>query len=229
MKPIVIVPNPFQLRMAILMGVSCALTLFLVEVRNLTFPRFNYFFLITNLVLAATPYFISLVLYHSAPLRKHLWLFIPALMAWLLAFPNAPYIITDLIHLKPRGGAPIWFDAILLFTAAFNGLMMGLLSLDMVQEMVSKRFKPLWGWVVAAGSLAAGSFGIYLGRFERYNSWNVITDPKPLAADILDRFVHPFDHQRTWAMTLVLTAVLTLFYLMFRFIRFRPEERVVGA
>ncbi len=222
-------PHPHQLRMALLMMASCALTLFLVEARLIWFPRFNYFFLITNLVLAATPYVMAFFLYHSPWVVKRTWLLLPALAGWLLAFPNAPYIITDLMHLKSRGGAPLWFDAILLFSAAFNGLMMGLLSLDLVHEIVSARFKPVWGWVAAMGSLAAGSFGIYLGRFERYNSWNVITHPEPLMADIFARFLHPMQHPRTWAMTLVLTAVLTLIYLMFRFVRFRPEERVVGA
>lgn len=229
MKPIYITPDPWQTRMAVTMLLSCALTTLLVFVRLLLFRHFSYLFLVNNLVLAVAPYMISLVVFHAGWIRKRNLLLIPALMAWLLAFPNAPYIITDLIHLHQRGGAPLWYDAILLFTAAFNGLLLGLLSLDMMQQVVAAKFRPLTGWAFAAFSLLAGSFGIYLGRFERWNSWDVLTRPEPLAADILHRFVHPMQHPRTYAMTMVLFAVLGIAYLIFRMLRFRPEERVVGA
>jgi uncharacterized membrane protein len=229
MKPIQITPDPWQTRMGATMLLSCGLTAFLVLLRLLLFRHFSYLFLVSNLVLAAVPYVMALVVFHAGWIKQRNILLIPALLGWLLAFPNAPYIITDLIHLHARGNAPLWYDAILLFTAAFNGLLLGLLSLDMMHQVVAAKFRPLTGWAFAAFSLLAGSFGIYLGRFERWNSWDVLTHPEPLAADILHRFIHPMQHPRTYAMTLVLFAVLGLAYLIFRMLRFRPEERVVRA
>ena len=92
------------------------------------------------------------------------------LPVWFLFFPNAPYIITDLIHLRVRDAVPIWYDAALLFSFAWNGLILGFVSLWVVQSLVTHRWGATAGWLLALGTLIAGGFGIYLGRFLRWNS-----------------------------------------------------------
>jgi uncharacterized membrane protein len=63
-----------------------------------------------------------------------------ALCGWLLFFPNAPYIITDLKHLSHARGVPPWYDATLVFVAALLGLYMGLLSLRRVELQWRRRY-----------------------------------------------------------------------------------------
>jgi uncharacterized membrane protein len=71
--------------------------------------------------------------------------------------------------------------------------------------------------------LFIGSFGIYVGRFLRWNSWDILTEPLHLIYDIGDRFINPFDHPRTWGMTIFMGIFLNMIYLSFRLIRTRVE------
>ena len=81
-------------------------------------------------------------------------------------------------------------------------------------------------WMVTAISVVlmfAGSFGIYIGRYLRWNSWDILTSPFQLLYDIGDRFVNPFAHPRTWGMTLLMGVFLNILYFSFRLIRRRKE------
>jgi uncharacterized membrane protein len=129
-------------------------------------------------------------------------------IAWLLFFPNAPYLLTDVLHWHPRREAPPWLDLMLLLHFALLGTALGFASLRVVRRVVAARCGP-WvahGFTVAA--LLAASFGIYLGRFQRWNSWSVLTAPGRLSADIFSRFFWPWEHPRTWGFTLAMTGVL---------------------
>ena len=61
--------------------------------------------------------------------------------------------------------------------------------------------------------LFLGSFGVYLGRFLRWNSWDIISNPFQLLISIGHRIVSPFDHVQTWGITLVFTAFFYLLYI----------------
>lgn len=104
--------------------------------------------------------------------------------AWLLFFPNAPYIFTDLIHLTARFYRHFWVDMVLILMCALTGLVIGFLSLYLMQTVVTRLFGRLTSWIFIAVSVGLGSFGIYLGRFLRLNSWDVITQPVKLYHDI---------------------------------------------
>ncbi|HMK04040.1 MAG TPA: DUF1361 domain-containing protein, partial [Ferruginibacter sp.] len=105
-----------------------------------------------------------------------------------------------------------WFDAILLFLSSTVGLLMAFISLFRVErfleKLLSTRFIPL----VTITLLFLGSFGVYLGRFLRWNSWDIISDPPGLFSAIADRLIYPFDHLRTWGITVLLTMVFCLLY-----------------
>ena len=67
-------------------------------------------------------------------------LLLTGLFFWLLFFPNAPYLLTELMHISSLGGDPFWFDLVLLLSFAWSGLMLGHLSLLEVHRIVNERF-----------------------------------------------------------------------------------------
>ena len=131
---------------------------------------------------------------------------------WLLFFPNSPYLITDLFHLEQREGIPLYFDLVLLFTAAWNGLLLGLLSLKNIENKLKQRFSSKKVQIISGFCFLLCGFGIYLGRFERYNSWHILTQPITLIKDIASKFVQPWQHPRAWAVTVLFALLLLLIY-----------------
>ena len=204
---------PHRLRLAAVLATWVALLL-VVRV-GVTGSVFGLF-LVWNLVLAAVPLVASTALARldagGAP-RARL-LAVGAL--WLLFLPNAPYILTDLVHLAPRPPVPYWYDLVLLLSAAGTGLLAAYVSLADVQHVVSRRLGGRAGWAVAAGSLFLSGFGIYLGRELRWNSWDVVAAPGALLADIADRVLHPLAHPTTAVMTLVFGGMLVVGYAVLR-------------
>ncbi|MEL7376198.1 MAG: DUF1361 domain-containing protein [Bacteroidota bacterium] len=179
----------------------------------------TYLFLNWNLFLAFIPWALSSWLTIRPKLAKSWLALLPVLGAWLLFFPNAPYILTDLYHLKPRFGAPVWYDLILILSFAWTGLMFGFLSLIDLEEILARKL-PKWGVILSTVALLfLSAFGIYLGRYLRWNSWDILTQPFGLFADIGDRFVNPREHPRTWGVTIFMGFFLNMLYWSFRLTR----------
>jgi uncharacterized membrane protein len=195
---------------------SVLFTLILMLARIVVSDSFHYIFLPWNLFLAYIPLWIShKQLSNTATKRlglmQHLFFAV-----WLLFLPNAPYIITDLIHLKERSPIPFYFDIVLVFTTAVNGLIFFYVSVAQVEQWWRKNFGNNtigWYYFLAFGLC---SFGIYLGRFGRFNSWNIITKPKVLFGEIVDRILLPFEHPQTWAVTILFSSMLFLLYQLFK-------------
>jgi len=181
----------------------------------LVFARYAYFGearfggLIWNLFLAWIPFGLAILVYdrHRAGARASSLLPLGAL--WLLFLPNAPYIVTDFKHLEPTAGAPLWFDVVVIAAPAWTGMLLGFLSLYLVQAVVRQLAGRSAGWLVAIGALGLSSFGVYLGRVLRWNSWDVLTDPS-LLTELDGILVEP----RAIAMTILLSGFLTLSYLV---------------
>ena len=181
----------------------------LLTLRAMRAQNASFFFLYWNLFLAAIP-FVAAEVFARAKWRLVRW---PAFVVWLLFLPNAPYIVTDFIHLRARPPIPLWYDVLLLISCAGTGLLLGYGSVMIVQNAIARRWSVRMGWLVAAVSLVLSAFGIYLGRFVRFNSWEVVTDPMPLFADIAHRLMNPLDHPRTFAVTILYGVALLLGYL----------------
>lgn len=179
---------------------------FLLAVRTVWTRNFDYAFLIWNLGLAFAPLFFSalFLIPRSLPIK------IAIASCWLLFFPNAPYLITDFIHLRTFTSGPIWMDIILLASCAAAGLAVAYTSLHHIHDDFVRANRPFLGWGLALATLLLSGFGIYLGRFLRWRSVDVITDPLSLAADIFERLLHPFTHYRAWGVTLAFSAFLML-------------------
>ena len=212
-----------RLARVFVLGASLALSLALVAGRVLLTGQLSFLFLVWNLFLALVPFALSTLLGAAAgPLRARLLL--PVGAAWLLFFPNAPYLLTDLFHLENRPGVPFWYDLGLILSCAWNGLMLAYASLADMQGLVRRRLGPAAGWAFAAAALLLSSFGIYLGRYLRFNSWDVLANPLTLFYDIVNRVLHPFAFPGTWGMTLVFGLLLLLGYGTVRVLGRAPGE-----
>jgi uncharacterized membrane protein len=172
----------------------------------------TYTFLVWNLFLGFIPYAVSEWLY------KHIHRFgkitiITLLLVWLLFIPNSFYIVTDLFHLDQFDNAPKWFDLLLLFSFAWNGLLLGLLSLRkaevIIGMMFGRRLLSLTIFVV----MWLNAFGIYIGRFLRYNSWDVIADPFSLFGEMISILVHPVQNKMEWGMVTIWAFFMQLIFI----------------
>ncbi|MEP7170944.1 MAG: DUF1361 domain-containing protein, partial [Bacteroidota bacterium] len=135
--------------------------------------------------------------------------------AWLSFFPNAPYILTDLFHLLNRQHIPLWYDLIMILSFAWTGLLTGFVSLIEIQNFFTEKYGKRLSWYLTIIALVLGSFGVYLGRFGRFNSWDVIANPFELSHDILTMFINPLHHIQMYGMTFFLSCFLILAYLTF--------------
>jgi uncharacterized membrane protein len=136
-------------------------------------------------------------------------------MLWLLFFPNAPYIVTDLKYVGGSGGVPVLYDVLLLSAAAWTGLLLGLTSLFLVHAVARRLLGAANAWALVVGVLALSSFGIYLGRVQRWNSWDVFVRPGVLLGDLAQGVLDPLGHPRPIAVTILFTSFLLVSYLVF--------------
>lgn len=178
-----------------------------------------FLFLNWNLFLAFIPWVASSVVIINPRLNKNKIATLIILMIWILFFPNSPYILTDLFHLKPRSSAPIWFDLILILSYAWTGLLYGFISLMDIESLLKRKLSNTITFAGVTMLLFLGSFGIYLGRYLRWNSWDVLQEPYSLLNDIGDRFINPFSHPRTWGLTILMGVLLNLIYLSIKLVR----------
>ena len=184
--------------------------------RALLSGEVRYRFLIFNLFLAWIPYWCTLWIDHSdrcgALSRKRLVL---AGLLWLVMFPNAPYIVTDFVHLRSIHPLPIWYEIGLITTFALTGLFLAAASLRMMHDVVRRRSGYVIGWLFVVAVAFLSGYGVYLGRIRRFNSWDVLFQPGRLAARVFNGLLDPFAHSRTIGVTLMFGAMMLVTYLMF--------------
>lgn len=164
-------------------------------------------FLAYNLALAWTPLALGALFARLLRARRDR-IALPVGVAYALFFPNAFYLVTDVIHLKSRDGVPLWFDATLFMVFAFAGTGLALAALGLVHRAIAARFGGRAGWLAAVSMALLSGFGIFLGRVERLNSWDVVTRPVALIERATSPLLRPFDHLGAWLMTLVLGGLL---------------------
>ncbi|HWN94398.1 MAG TPA: DUF1361 domain-containing protein [Methylomirabilota bacterium] len=141
-------------------------------------------YLVWNVFLAWVPVMLALRIDEMEKQgRAGRWRFWTAGGAWLFFFPNAPYILTDLNHLKPIINSRWWSDLILILLFAFIGLVLAFISLHRMQGVVARRRGWAAGWLFVFAMAFLSGFGVYLGRFERWNSWDVVINPISLLGD----------------------------------------------
>ncbi|HXT40396.1 MAG TPA: DUF1361 domain-containing protein [Candidatus Angelobacter sp.] len=168
-----------------------------------------YFNLVWNLFLAWLPLGFAFVAGAFRPPRGRfvLWAFL-----WLLFLPNSPYLVTDLVHLKPRPPVPLWFDILLVQSFVLTGLLLGFLSLHLMHRRVSHSFGWRSGWLFTLVVLGLTAFGIYLGRFERWNSWDLFLRPIGLLSNVADVLLHPRTHKAAVVFSFLCAVLLFVSY-----------------
>jgi len=193
---------------------ASGLCLALLALRDLRTGDRYYDGLAWNLVLAWAPFALALVLYDAARRDRPPGVVLGLGALWLLSLPNAPYILTDFVHLGESAAAPLWYDGALIAAFAGTGLLLGLGSLYLVHRVVALRAGARSGWVFALGVLALCGVGVYLGRFARLNSWDVLTRP----GDVLDlagrAVLDPLASVEWVGFSLVFAAFLLVAYLL---------------
>lgn len=220
-------PIPFHYLNFLLLILATGFCFSLLSFRYYHTSLITYRFLVWNLFLAWIPYWLSI-----------LWLAIPRIqnwktgmlgifMTWLLFLPNAPYILTDLFHLHPRGRVPLWYDLILLLSFAGTGLLLGFLSLYHWHRLISKHWGEIGGGLFATFCLVMSSYGVYLGRYLRWNSWDLFTHPEILLRELARQWLFPWAHTTMYKVILVLSAFLILaYFVMYVLIRQSPGNNV---
>jgi len=174
----------------------------------------NLLYLVWNLFLAWVPYIISIYFIKNETPVKY---FVPLFILWLLFFPNAPYLVTDILHISSSSPLLLWYDSLLFFLFGWIGLLLGMLSLFQIHKYLQSHLTHLVSELSIFAICLISSFGIYLGRFERWNSWDAFFSPIKLIKHSLNVSSN-FAHAGTPLMFVV---VFTLFmYLVYKTMNF---------
>lgn len=192
-----------------IINISLLLSLCMIAGRIVYTGTWYGTFLVWNLFLAWLPFAFSRLLVEKRPGTIVQY---GLLATWLLFLPNAPYIITDLFHLKHRPPVPYWYDLLLLFWAAWNGLLLGIISLMNVERFLHTRLKPTVVNGLINLCLVLCAFGVYAGRFLRWNSWYVVSEPRSIISDVAHIALNPGDNLRTWGVTFVFSLLMITVY-----------------
>jgi uncharacterized membrane protein len=192
--------------------ISCIFSCVLVCARVIATGYLTYLFLPWNLFLAFVPYVISEWLSRNVAVMEHKWKRVLVLFGWLLFIPNAFYIVTDLFHLEQFDDAPKWFDLLLLFSFAWNGLLFGILSVRKTELIVRTISGYNFSIPFVFAVMWLNAFGIYIGRFLRYNSWDIVTQPFSLLEEMMQVLLHPLRNKMEWGMISTWAIFMTLFY-----------------
>lgn len=176
--------------------------------------RWTYHFLPWNLFLAWVPYLISMAAayWHQRHPRRWRGLLLLSII-WLAFFPNAPYLVTDLVHLDWRHPVPIWHDIVLLAAGVWTGLFLALFSLRSMQQIVADYAGRWLSWLFVAATLGLTGLGVYLGRFGRWNSWDLLTHPTDILSDTFFLVTAPLENIRAIGFILQMAAFLFVCYL----------------
>ena len=157
--------------------VLTAFGILLLLVRSIKMQDQLGFGLLWNLFLAGLPVFFALLAARSLVAWKTRTVYLFTGL-WLLFYPNSAYIITDLVHLQHLPDSIWWFDSLGIFHAAFTGLLLGLYSVWIIHTRVlSKMISKAYVWPLILLFMGLSGYGIYLGRFLRFNSWDIISSP----------------------------------------------------
>jgi uncharacterized membrane protein len=213
-----------RLKEVLFLGAVCIICFSLSLFRYVVTESRMFLFLNWNLFLASIPWMISTSIAIRPKLQKIKLLVFSLIALWLLFFPNAPYIITDLFHLSAKNVMPLWFDLMLILLFAWTGLLFGFLSLLDMERVFAEKLPRKIIPSISAALLFIGSFGVYLGRYLRWNSWDVIREPLKLLNDVSSRLLSPLNYPRTWGMTLLMGLFLNVMYWSFKLIANRTSH-----
>jgi uncharacterized membrane protein len=202
-----------------------AVLIFLLILRAFISRRFGfYLFLIWNMFLATVPVLL-MPLFKSFPtVISGLLLVILILLfiIWLLFLPNTFYIVTDFMHLNQdvvvdkqnyqhtmginyaRGDPWFIYDSFQLFLASFYGALAGGYALREFYRFVDVH-DPSFALPIIIFVLFTCAFGVYIGRYGRWNSWDAILKPHVVIKDFIKSLIKPTERK---VFIIVFTTIL---------------------
>jgi uncharacterized membrane protein len=203
----------YSISVFILLNIACAVCIGLVAARVAYSESDRHLGLIWNLFLAWIPFILAYFAHAFSWRRVSLYFIIPAIaLLWLIFFPNAPYMLTDLQDLaREPGGAPLWYVVIIVVWCSWTGMLLGIISLYLMQDIILRTVSRAAGWIFVFAISSLSSFGMYIGRFVRLNSWDILQDPAETAMEILGIVVDP-------SMRLAAFIFLYTFFFLFVFL-----------
>jgi uncharacterized membrane protein len=191
---------------------SCLFSIMLSAARIVYTGSLMFVFLSWNLFLACLPLLITrFITTHISWIENKIKFWI-AFISWLLLIPNSFYIITDLFHLRNLEVMPLWFDLALILSFAWNGLLIGILSLRQMEKIITVQFRLKNNFIFVYPVMWLNAFGIYIGRYLRFNSWDVVTNPFALVSDIVTMILHPVLYRFEWSMVICFSILMMLIY-----------------
>lgn len=218
MKNRVILLNPrsyvlFKTELEYWLAASVLFSVLLAFAGSILNRNFIFGFLIWNLFLAFIPYVISKWMQKRLDWEENKLKFSIFFTAWLLFIPNSFYIITDLFHLNSFQHIPLWYELAMILSFAWNGLLLGILSVRHMQKMVCKNLSKNTEFLFIFPVMFLNALGVYIGRYLRFNSWDVITDPFHLIKEISNLVMHPVQFKDAWGMVICFSIFMTLMFL----------------
>lgn len=193
------------------------LTLILATVRIFVFKTTTSNYIYWNLFLALIPLFISsLIFYFNSKNKINKVALVLGIIIWLLFLPNALYIVTDLIHVGRIRAVPTMFDAVLVFSAALSGVIIGIISIFRMEDVLKKFYSSKIVSYIILFSILFASFGVYIGRFLRFNSWDIVTNAILLWTNIKEIFINPIVNSEAFLYTILFFALFYILYITFK-------------
>jgi uncharacterized membrane protein len=109
-------------------------------------------------------------------------------------------------------GMPLWFDLALLLSFAWNGLLLGIVSVRHMEKLFESFYNNRFDLLFVFPVMLLNALGVYIGRYLRFNSWDIIANPFQLIQDIIYLFIHPVRYRFDWGMIFCYSMLMTLFY-----------------
>jgi uncharacterized membrane protein len=197
--------------------VSILFNMLLLFVRFYYTKELAYGFYIWNTFLAVLPLLFSRSL---LKLNKFNLKAVVLVVCWLAFFPNAPYMITDVFHYTEKPPVPLWYDLLLVITAAWNGLLLGIISLMQIEQFLSRHLRAIWVKITVLISFVLCGYGIYIGRYLRFNSWDAVISPNKLIYTFATHVFKPQEHMMIWAFTLLFGTMFGIIYFTLKQLRY---------
>ncbi|OGL25153.1 hypothetical protein A2884_00170 [Candidatus Saccharibacteria bacterium RIFCSPHIGHO2_01_FULL_48_12] len=195
------------------LGLLSGLCIFLYVLRVLATGTDRYLFTAQNLALAWVALLFGWLL--TRQLTKSSWLSWQAIglsLLFVVFLPNSWYVLTDFWHVEPTGEISLLYDISLVFTLVVCGFALGFISLYLIHIELMRRLSRRLSHLIIATTLLISSFGIYLGRDLRWNTWDVVSHPEGLIINVSDRVVDPLEHPRAITVTILFFVLLSTMY-----------------
>ena len=188
--------------------------------RVIIWGKFGALYILWNIFLAFVPFFISLILtiFISEKKLTNILLLV-GIFLWILFIPNAHYIITDLIHIGEVRQVPDIYDAFLLFSGAIVGLLFGLYSLSHMEQIIKNRFSNKISSIAMPIIFLLIGFGIYIGRFMRFNSWDFFSNHSTIFRSFNDIFSNKDNYAGVLIYTLLFASFVYVSYKSWKYMK----------